>query len=65
MVLNIEIDGFGKIEAEYLVSDLNGTLAMFGEVSSETKKLINQLKAKIKIYILSADTFNNGKKGKN
>ena len=62
MVINIEIDGFGKIEAEYLVSDLNGTLAMFGEVSAETKKLIKQLKSKLKIFILSADTFNNGKK---
>ncbi len=62
MVINIEIDGFGKIEAEYLVSDLNGTLAMFGKVSPETKKLIKQLKSKLKIFILSADTFNNGKK---
>ena len=61
MVIKIEIDGFGKIEAKYLVSDLNGTLAMYGKVSPETKKLINQLKPKIKIYILSADTFNNGK----
>lgn len=61
MVIKIEIDGFGKIEAKYLVSDLNGTLAMYGKVSPETKELINQLKPKIKIYILSADTFNNGK----
>ncbi len=61
MVMNIEIDGFGKIEAEYLVSDLNGTLAMFGKVSPKTKNLIKQLKSKLKIFILSADTFNNGK----
>ena len=59
--MNIEIDGFGKIEAEYLVSDLNGTLAMFGKVSPKTKNLIKQLKSKLKIFILSADTFNNGK----
>ena len=43
MVIKIEIDGFGKIEAKYLVSDLNGTLAMYGKVSPETKKLIKQL----------------------
>jgi P-type E1-E2 ATPase len=55
-MINIDIPGWGNIEIENLVFDLNGTIATDGKISSEVKEKINSLSDKVKIYILTADT---------
>jgi len=55
-MINIDIPGWGNIEIENLVLDLNGTVATDGKIPSEVKEKINSLSEKVKIYILTADT---------
>ena len=55
-MINIDIPGWGNIEIENLVLDLNGTIATDGKIPSEVKERIKSLSAKVKIYILTADT---------
>ncbi len=55
-MINIDIPGWGNIEIENLVLDLNGTIATDGKIPLEVKEKINSLSDKVKIYILTADT---------
>jgi soluble P-type ATPase len=55
-MINIVIPGWGNMEIENIVLDLNGTIATDGKISSEVKEKINHLSDKVKIYILTADT---------
>ncbi len=55
-MININIPGWGNIDIENLVVDLNGTLATDGKISPEVKERINTLCEKVKVYILTADT---------
>jgi P-type E1-E2 ATPase len=55
-MIKVEIPGWGMIEVEHLVIDLNGTLATDGKIPSEVKKKINDLAEKVTIYVLTADT---------
>lgn len=55
-MIDISIPGWGNIEIENLVLDLNGTIATDGKIPSEVKEKINRLSNKIKVYILTADT---------
>jgi len=55
-VISISIPGWGNMEIENIVLDLNGTIATDGKISSEVKEKINSLSDKAKIYILTADT---------
>jgi soluble P-type ATPase len=55
-LIEIEIPGWGNIEIENLVLDLNGTIATDGIIPSEVKEKIKSLSDKAKIYILTADT---------
>jgi P-type E1-E2 ATPase len=55
-MIKIDIPGWGSIEIENLVLDLNGTIATDGKIPSEVKERINSLSDKVKIYILTADT---------
>jgi soluble P-type ATPase len=55
-MMEIEIPGWGNMEVEQIVLDMNGTLASDGRVSAEVKKKINSLSEKVKIYVLTADT---------
>jgi len=55
-MINIDIPGWGNIEIENLVLDLNGTIATDGKIPSEVKEKIKSLSDKAKIYILTADT---------
>jgi len=61
-MINLEIPEQGEIKAEYLVLDYNGTLAIDGKLIPDVKDLINRLSKKIKIHILTADTFGSSKK---
>jgi len=55
-MISIEIPGWGNMDIENIVLDLNGTIATDGKIPSEVKEKINSLSEKVKIYILTADT---------
>jgi P-type E1-E2 ATPase len=55
-MIRIDIPGWGNMEIENIVLDLNGTIATDGKISSEVKEKIDSLSDKVKIYILTADT---------
>ena len=55
-MIKIVIPGWGNMEIENMVLDLNGTIATDGKIPSEVKEKINNLSDKVKIYILTADT---------
>jgi soluble P-type ATPase len=55
-MISIDIPGWGNMEIEHLVLDLNGTLATDGKIPSEVKKKISSLAGRVRIYILTADT---------
>ncbi len=62
MPIKIDIEDFGEFSIEYLVMDLNGTIATQGKIDPSIIPLIIQLKSKLEIYLLSSDTFGTGTK---
>jgi soluble P-type ATPase len=54
-MISIEIPGWGNLEVENVVFDLNGTLAEDGALIPGVKEKIELLSEKAKIYILTAD----------
>ncbi len=57
----IETPGMKKWEAEYLVLDYNGTLAIDGKLIPGIKSLLEKLSSQLKIHILTVDTFGTSK----
>jgi soluble P-type ATPase len=55
-MISIDIPGWGTMEIENLILDLNGTLATDGKILPEAKKKINALAGQVKIFVLTADT---------
>lgn len=55
-MIRIDIPGWGNMEIETIVLDMNGTIATDGKVLAEIKAKINSLAQKVKIYVLTADT---------
>jgi soluble P-type ATPase len=55
-MISIDIQGWGNMEIENVVLDLNGTLAADGKIPSEVKKKVSALVGRVKIYLLTADT---------
>lgn len=60
-MIEIEVPGKGKITLKYLVSDFTGTLSVDGNLIPGVKEKLNELAEKLKIYILTADTFGKAK----
>lgn len=60
-MIEVEIPGKEKIVLNYLVSDFTGTLSVDGNLIPGVKEKLNQLSEKLKIYILTADTFGKAK----
>jgi len=54
-MISIEIPGWGNLEIENIIFDLNGTLAKDGELISGVKEKIELLSQLARIYILTAD----------
>ena len=54
--VRIDIPGWGNIDIENIVIDLNGTIATDGRIAPEVKQKINSLSELAKVYILTADT---------
>ena len=55
-MISIDIPGWGNMEIENMVLDLNGTLATDGKIPTVVKKKINALAGQVKSYVLTADT---------
>ena len=55
-MIRIDIPGWGNMDIENMVLDLNGTIATDGKILPETKEKINSLSEKMKVYIVTADT---------
>jgi soluble P-type ATPase len=55
-MIEINIPGWGDMEIENIVLDLNGTIATDGIIPPEVKEKIGSLADHVKIYILTADT---------
>src|SRR5574341_503734 len=54
--MRINIPGWGNIDIENIVIDLNGTIATDGRIPLEVKEKIESLSNQVRIYILTADT---------
>lgn len=55
-MISIDISGWGTIEIENIVIDLNGTLATDGKIPPAVKDKVNILSKDVKIFVLTADT---------
>jgi soluble P-type ATPase len=55
-MITIDIPGWGNMDIENILLDLNGTIATDGEIPAEVRGKINSLSDKVSIYILTADT---------
>ncbi len=54
--MRIDIPGWGSVDIENIVIDLNGTTATDGKIPLEVKEKIESLSHLAKIYVLTADT---------
>jgi soluble P-type ATPase len=55
-MITIDIPGWGNMDIENIVLDLNGTIATDGRIPIEIKEKIKSVAEKAKVYILTADT---------
>jgi P-type E1-E2 ATPase len=55
-MIELNIPGRGLISVEYLVSDVNGTLAVDGQLIDGIAHLLNALRDRLEIHLLTADT---------
>ena len=55
-MIKIDIPGWGNMDIENIVLDLNGTIATDGKIPFEIKEKIKSLSEKVKIHVLTADT---------
>jgi len=53
--MKIDIPGWGSLDVENIVIDLDGTLATDGKIPPEVKEKIGALSPLVKIYILTAN----------
>ena len=56
-MISIDIMGWGNLEVENVIFDLNGTLTEDGKVLPGVKERIQALSEWVKVYILTADTL--------
>jgi len=56
-MIELNIPGRGQIELEHLVCDVNGTLAVDGNLQDGVIRGLTTLKDRLKIHLLTADTF--------
>jgi P-type E1-E2 ATPase len=55
-MLEINIPGRGTLQLDYLVSDVNGTLATDGQIQEGLSRIIRGLRDRLEIHLLTADT---------
>jgi P-type E1-E2 ATPase len=55
-MIELNIPGLGTLELEHLVTDVNGTLAVDGQLIEGVAKRIASLRDRLTIHLLTADT---------
>lgn len=60
-MITIVIPGFDTLHLEHLVMDYNGTLAIDGDRIKGTRTRLISLGEKLKIHVITADTFGKAK----
>ena len=55
-MITIDVPGWGNMDIENILLDLNGTIATDGKIPTEVRGKIKSLSDKVRIYILTADT---------
>lgn len=55
-MIELIIPGRGIIQLEHLVSDVNGTLATDGQLAEGLARILNGLRDRLEIHLLTADT---------
>jgi soluble P-type ATPase len=56
-MISIDIPGWGNLDVENVIFDLNGTLAEDGKVLPGVKERIQALSEWVKVFIVTADTL--------
>ncbi|MBM4145359.1 MAG: ATPase P [Nitrospira sp.] len=56
-MVKLDIPGFGFLELEHFVTDFSGTLSEDGKVLPGVIEKLNELSEKLKIHVLTSDTF--------
>lgn len=55
-MIEIQIPGRGTVSLEHLICDVNGTLALDGQLIDGVARLITSLRDRLEIHLLTADT---------
>jgi P-type E1-E2 ATPase len=55
-MIEISVPGRGVLQLEHLVSDVNGTLAVDGQLPDGLGRALNGLRDRLEIHLLTADT---------
>jgi P-type E1-E2 ATPase len=58
-MISVSIPGWGDLDIEYLVVDYNGTCAFDGKLKEGVKELMEKVARYIKVFIITADTYEN------
>jgi soluble P-type ATPase len=61
-MVKVEIPGYGLLELEHFVTDFSGTLSEDGGVLPGVREKLNELSSKLKIHVLTSDTFGRAEK---
>ena len=56
-MIQIDIQEFGILKLEHFVTDYSGTLSEDGRVLPEVKEKLNALSEKMKVHVITSDTF--------
>lgn len=56
IMISLEIPGRGTLQIKHLVLDVNGTLALDGQVISGVPSALNSLRQDVDLHLLTADT---------
>lgn len=56
-MIEINIPGRGTLQLEHLVSDVNGTLTVDGQLPDRLARILGSLRDRLQVHLLTADTF--------
>jgi soluble P-type ATPase len=62
MSISLDIPGYGRLELEGVVCDMNGTLTRDGQLATPVAEALRDLAGSLKIYVMTADTFGTARK---
>ena len=57
MSIEADIPGFGRVRLEHLALDVNGTVAVEGELVEGVEERLRELAGKLTVHLLSGDTY--------